>query len=80
MVKDELRKEREARVKAELKYAEEAPRNFKFQQEINRLQAQSSNIQTKQREQAVMITTLKDNLKNAQEHLVDCFLKLHFTD
>ena len=80
MVKEELQKERKARVEAELKYAKEKPRNFKLQQEINRLQAASSDIQTKQSEQAALISTLKDNLKNAQEHLVDCFLKLNFTD
>ena len=47
MVKDELQKERKARVEAELKYAEERPRNFKLQQEINRLRAAADQIQTK---------------------------------
>ena len=30
--------------------------------------------------QEAKIVDLKDNIRNAQEHLVDCFLKLNFTE
>ena len=79
-VREELKRERQARIAAELKTAEANNQSFKVQQEVNRLKALVDKIQTKQLEQERMIVTLKDNVKNAQEHLVDCFLKLHMTE
>ena len=79
-VREELKRERQARIAAELKTVEGNKQSFKVQQEVNRLKALVDKIQTKQLEQERIISTLKDNVKNAQEHLVDCFLKLHMPE
>ena len=78
-VKEELKREQQARVAAELKATASGERNFEMYQEVNKLKAMTDRIQTKQLEQAATIVTLKDNIKNAQEHLVDCFLKQYMT-
>ena len=79
-VREELKRERQARIAAELKTVEANKKSFKVQQEVNRLKALVDKIQTKQLEQERMISTLKDNVKNAQEHLVDCLLRLNYTE
>jgi len=79
-VREELKRERQARIAAELKTVEGNKQSFKVQQEVNRLKALVDKIQTKQLEQERMIVTLKDNVKNTQEHLVECFLKLHMPE
>ena len=55
-VQEELRREKEARVAAETKYAKERDANFPLKQEINRLNAQATEHKTTTKWQEMKIS------------------------
>ena len=76
-VQEELRREKEARVAAELKTNEAKNGYFEMQQKIDHLEAQATEYRTATTWRESRISTLKESLKKGQQEMVYLYERLH---